>query len=134
MNKLLSVALALFIGLSSMSADAAKRMGSGKSFGKQSTNVTQNQATKPAPNATPPAAAPAQPRRPWGAMLGGLAAGLGLAWLASSLGFGEEHKNVEQHSDDVDVEQQCAKDVFVDCDFTQDLYLDHIDEKQDAGD
>ena len=90
MNKLLSVALALFIGLSSMSADAAKRMGSGKSFGKQSNNVTQNQAAKPAPNATPPAAAPAQPRRPWGAMLGGLAAGLGLAWLASSLGFGEE--------------------------------------------
>ena len=90
MNKLLSVALALFIGLSSMSADAAKRMGSGKSFGKQSNNVTQNQAAKPAPNATPPAAAPAQPRRPWGAMLSGLAAGLGLAWLASSLGFGEE--------------------------------------------
>ncbi|MDB5871379.1 MAG: hypothetical protein JWQ07_821, partial [Ramlibacter sp.] len=31
----------------------------------------------------------AAPRRPWGAMLGGLAAGLGLAWLAHSLGFGE---------------------------------------------
>ena len=29
------------------------------------------------------------PKRPWGAMLGGLAAGLGLAWLASSLGMGE---------------------------------------------
>jgi predicted lipid-binding transport protein (Tim44 family) len=28
-------------------------------------------------------------RSPWGAMLGGLAAGLGLAWLASSLGLGE---------------------------------------------
>jgi len=90
MNKFLSIALVLFISLTSMSADAAKRMGSGKSFGKQSNNVTQNQAAKPAPNATPPAAAPAQPRRPWGAMLGGLAAGLGLAWLASSLGFGEE--------------------------------------------
>jgi len=30
----------------------------------------------------------AAPRRPWGAMLGGLAAGLGLAWLANSLGLG----------------------------------------------
>ncbi|MDF1484259.1 Tim44-like domain-containing protein, partial [Ramlibacter sp. H39-3-26] len=28
------------------------------------------------------------PRKPWGAMLGGLAAGLGLAWLAHSLGLG----------------------------------------------
>src|SRR5665811_134922 len=37
-----------------------------------------------------PAAAPAgvAPKRPWGAMLGGLAAGLGLAWLANSLGLG----------------------------------------------
>jgi predicted lipid-binding transport protein (Tim44 family) len=30
----------------------------------------------------------AAPKKPWGAMLGGLAAGLGLAWLASSLGLG----------------------------------------------
>ncbi|MGL6204055.1 MAG: Tim44 domain-containing protein, partial [Giesbergeria sp.] len=29
------------------------------------------------------------PKKPWGAMLGGLAAGLGLAWLAHSLGMGE---------------------------------------------
>jgi len=69
-------------------------MGSGKSFGKQSNNVSQTQGVKPAQNATPatpatpPAAAPQS--RPWGAMLGGLAAGLGLAWLASSMGFGEE--------------------------------------------
>ncbi len=79
----------------------AKRMGGGKSVGKQSSNVTQNQQAAPAapaaaPNAaaaarpaTPPAAA-AAPKRPWGAMLGGLAAGLGLAWLASSLGLGAE--------------------------------------------
>ncbi len=76
----------------------AKRMGGGKSVGKQSSNVTQNQATPAAPAvapnaaaaakpATPPAAA-AAPKRPWGAMLGGLAAGLGLAWLANSLGLG----------------------------------------------
>jgi len=44
-----------------------------------------NAAAKPAPAAP----APAAPRRPWGAMLGGLAAGLGLAWLAHSMGMGE---------------------------------------------
>jgi len=79
-------------------AEAAKRFGGGLSFGKQSSNVTQRQAA-PAPAAptqaaatkSPATAAPtaAAPKRPWGAMLGGLAAGLGLAWLASSLGMGE---------------------------------------------
>jgi predicted lipid-binding transport protein (Tim44 family) len=102
MTKLLSmlVVCAMVLG----SADAmAKRMGGGKSFGKQSNQVTQREATPPSNNAAPAApanasaatnrpanAAPAaQPSRPWGAMLGGLAAGLGLAWLASSLGLGE---------------------------------------------
>ena len=92
--KLWAVGLALAVALLGGNAEAAKRMGGGKSFGKQSNNVTQQQAP-----ATPSqgvgnagagkqAAAPA-PSRPWGAMLGGLAAGLGLAWLASSLGMGE---------------------------------------------
>jgi predicted lipid-binding transport protein (Tim44 family) len=89
--------LAAVLTLGSVSAEAAKRLGGGRSFGKQSDNVTQREATpKPpanagaqAPNAgAAGAAAPA--RKPWGAMLGGIAAGLGLAWLASSLGFGEE--------------------------------------------
>lgn len=80
----------------------AKRLGGGLSFGKQSGNVTQRSSTPPAqqaapaptqnaaarPAATSTAAAPA-PKRAWGGMLGGLAAGLGLAWLASSLGLGE---------------------------------------------
>ncbi|MFM7697274.1 MAG: Tim44 domain-containing protein [Limnohabitans sp.] len=93
--KFISVVLALFMAMASMHADAARRMGGGKSFGQQSGNVTQREATRPAPGATPnapPATAPAAaaPRRPWGAMLGGLAAGLGLAWLAHSLGFGAE--------------------------------------------
>ena len=92
-----TMSLALFAG----QADAAKRFGSGKSFGQQSGNVTQRQAS-PAPAAPQqgaanaatnnPAASPAAalaPKKPWGAMLGGLAAGLGLAWLASSLGLGE---------------------------------------------
>jgi predicted lipid-binding transport protein (Tim44 family) len=89
--------LAAVLTLGSVSAEAAKRLGGGRSVGKQSDNVTQREATpKPpanagaqAPNAAAAgAAAPA--RKPWGAMLGGIAAGLGLAWLASSLGFGEE--------------------------------------------
>ena len=88
-----SAVFAVTLVLSGTPAEA-KRMGGGGSFGKQSSNVTQrqapangaNQAAKPAtPAATPAAAAP---KKPWGAMLGGLAAGLGLAWLASSLGLG----------------------------------------------
>jgi predicted lipid-binding transport protein (Tim44 family) len=90
------------MALGGMNAEAAKRLGGGMSFGKQSSNVTQrgtapaapvapsqgvNNAAKPMPPAAAPAATPA--RRPWGAMLGGLAAGLGLAWLAHSLGMGE---------------------------------------------
>lgn len=94
--KFWSLVLAVFLVLAGVNAEAAKRMGGGKSFGQQSGNVTQRQAA-PAQGATnsaakpaTPAAAPAvAPKRPWGAMLGGLAAGLGLAWLASSLGFGE---------------------------------------------
>jgi predicted lipid-binding transport protein (Tim44 family) len=91
---ILSAVFAVTLGLSGTAADA-KRMGGGSSFGKQSSNVTQrqapangaNSATNSAAKPATPAAAPA-PKRPWGAMLGGLAAGLGLAWLASSLGMG----------------------------------------------
>ncbi|OZA98083.1 MAG: transporter, partial [Polaromonas sp. 39-63-203] len=93
----LTAVLAVTLALAGADAQA-KRMGGGKSVGKQSSNVTQREATPGGANsaataakpATPPAAgaAPAAPKRPWGAMLGGLAAGLGLAWLASSLGLG----------------------------------------------
>jgi predicted lipid-binding transport protein (Tim44 family) len=92
--------MAASLALVSFDADAAKRLGGGKSVGKQSNNVTQQQAAPAAPSAAPGAAAAAKPavagtaaaaapKKPWGAMLGGLAAGLGLAWLASSLGLGE---------------------------------------------
>ena len=89
----LTAVLAVTLSLAGQDAEA-KRLGGGKSVGKQSPNVTQREATpggansaaKPAAPAA--AAAPAAPKRPWGAMLGGLAAGLGLAWLASSLGLG----------------------------------------------
>jgi predicted lipid-binding transport protein (Tim44 family) len=90
-SAILAVALTATLAFSGGAADA-KRLGGGNSAGKQSSNVTQResggsaaQAAKPAAPAAAPAAAP---KKPWGAMLGGLAAGLGLAWLASSLGLG----------------------------------------------
>ncbi|AMM23792.1 Tim44 domain-containing protein [Variovorax sp. PAMC 28711] len=106
MSKLMVSLLTVALLLGGVSAEA-KRMGGGGSFGRQSPNVTQRQATPPAaPNqvapqnaaaAKPGAAAPAAaaaPKRPWGAMLGGLAAGLGLAWLAHSLGLGAAFGNI----------------------------------------
>lgn len=102
MKKLWASIFVIAMAFTSMHAEAAKRLGGGKSVGQQSSNVTQREAVKPAPAATPaqnaaptaPAAAPAaaQPKKSWGmgGMLGGLAAGLGLAWLAHSLGFGAE--------------------------------------------
>lgn len=97
--KIWTILLATALALSSINAEAARRLGGGKSIGKQSSNVTQREATPAAPaapsqgmsNAAPkptPAAPPVAAKRPWGAMLGGLAAGLGLAWLAHSLGLG----------------------------------------------
>lgn len=87
--KFLSVIMVMVM-LAATSSDAwAKRLGGGGSFGQQSTNV--NRSAPPAQNVNRPATTPNNPAqsRPWGAMLGGLAAGLGLAWLASTLGFGE---------------------------------------------
>lgn len=92
MKKLITMVLVTMMAFAGVSAEAAKRMGGGKSAGQQSSNVTKKQAAPPA-QATPPQAAPA-PRAPWGAMLGGLAAGLGLAWLASSLGLGAAFGNI----------------------------------------
>ncbi len=110
MMKLWSVVLVAMLAFAHADADA-RRMGGGKSMGKQSSNVTQRDAATPpatpgapAQNATnaaaaKPAAAAAAPaaaaaKKPWGAMLGGLAAGLGLAWLAHSLGLGEGFANI----------------------------------------
>ena len=91
--------LALSLMLVSVQAEA-KRLGGGASMGRQSANVTQRQAAPVAPaqgvtnNAAArpatPAPATAAPKRAWGGILGGLAAGLGLAWLAHSLGLGAE--------------------------------------------
>ena len=96
-----------FASLALVAVEAeARRLGGGKSFGRQSSTVTERSATPaPAPqgqSAAPaqqvqpsaarpsPGAQPAQPARSrWMAPLAGLAAGLGLAALANYLGFGE---------------------------------------------
>lgn len=97
-----------------LDAEAQRRFGSGRNLGKQSPTVQQRQATPPAQTpqqqATPPAGQQAAPatqqapsaaaaragapaaaaaRSPWRGALMGLAAGLGIAALASWLGLGE---------------------------------------------
>ena len=92
MKRVLSL-LALVFGLGlatiAMDADAAKRIGSGKSLGtqRQTTPNKAPAAATPAPAATPAAAA--SPSRSWLGPVAGLAAGLGLAALASHLGLGD---------------------------------------------
>ncbi|TFZ03054.1 Tim44 domain-containing protein [Ramlibacter henchirensis] len=111
--KLWTAVLASMLVFASVDADAARRLGGGSSIGRQSGNVTQRDAARPAQQQPPanntatqqqpgqpaqaaqarpgtPAAAPQAAGSRWGGMLGGLAAGLGLAWLAHALGFGPE--------------------------------------------
>lgn len=107
MKKILSTTLCALMILSSVSMDAeAKRLGGGsKSVGMQRESVMQRQATPSAPASQPAARPqqmqqqPAQPmsqpqpmaqKRSWLGPLAGLAAGIGLAALASHFGFGEE--------------------------------------------
>ena len=88
---------ALAVGLTMAVGNAeAARVGGGKSFGMQRQMAP---VSKPAPTAAPApsaagAATAAQPRRSWVGPLAGLAAGLGLAALASHFGFGEELANM----------------------------------------
>lgn len=88
---LLSVVFAFGLTSVAMDAEAAKRMGSGKSMG------TQRQAAPDKAPAQTAAAAPAAgtaaaaaPSRSWMGPVAGLAAGLGLMALASHFGFGDE--------------------------------------------
>lgn len=105
--KLWTVLLAGVLALGAIDAEAARRLGGGGSFGRQSPNVTQRQATPPpaAPNtaqqrnatqqpATAPNAAAQTQRRGFGGLFAGLAAGLGLAWLANALGLGPMFANI----------------------------------------
>ncbi len=93
--KVWSVILACAIALVSQHV-WAKRLGGGTSVGKQSANVTQRSGpdaakapSSGAASSVPVAGQAATASRPWVGVLGGIAAGLGLAWLASSLGGGE---------------------------------------------
>jgi predicted lipid-binding transport protein (Tim44 family) len=111
MNKWLAAVIVGAIAASiALDADAQRRFGGGRNLGRQSAPVQQRQATPPAqppqqqgapaqpgaqqaaptkaPAAGAPAAAP-RPASPWRGALMGLAAGLGIAALASWLGFGE---------------------------------------------
>ena len=95
MKRLLSVLAVVFaVGLSTVStqAEAAKRMGSGKSMGTQRQAVQEKAPAAPTAATAAPAAgaAAAAPSRSWMGPVAGLAAGLGLAALASHMGFGDE--------------------------------------------
>lgn len=100
MKKLLSLLAVVFmLGLStvSMDAEAARRLGGGKSLGMQRQATPPAKAPDAAPSAAPAAGAAgaaAAPKRNWMGPVAGLAAGLGLAALASHLGFGEELANL----------------------------------------
>ncbi|AKM31202.1 hypothetical protein AB870_15345 [Pandoraea faecigallinarum] len=106
-NKLLLgvVAGVMAVGMTIADADA-KRVGGGRSIGKQSNTVTQRQATPQQPAQAAPGAAPAQaapaaagagaagaaaaakPANRWLGPIAGLAAGLGIAALLSHFGMG----------------------------------------------
>jgi len=107
---MMAVVLTLGLTLGVGDAEAAKRLGGGKSSGMQrqtavadkpaaasgqapTAPAASNMAAKPAATA-PAAAAAAQPKRSWMGPIAGLAAGLGLAALASHLGFGEGLANM----------------------------------------
>lgn len=66
----------------------AKRMGGGKSLGRQNSGLLQRQQATPAPAAAPTPVAGARPASRWGGMLAGLAAGIGLAALFHAFGLG----------------------------------------------
>jgi predicted lipid-binding transport protein (Tim44 family) len=109
----IAVVVASSLGLSSAEA---KRAGSGRDVGRQAPANTIQRSTTPATPATTPGAAPGTPAAPaspaaaaprpatpapaaaparnrWLGPIAGLAAGLGLAALASHFGFGEQLAN-----------------------------------------
>ena len=103
------IAMVLAIGMTAALDAEAKRLGGGKSAGmqRQSTTAPATPAgagphapAQGAPAAASPAAtgaaatAAAAPKRSWMGPIAGLAAGLGLAALASHLGFGEALANM----------------------------------------
>lgn len=106
MNRFLAVSLAALLAFALPVHDAeAKRLGSGGMKRNTPTQTTPStppaqqpaapQQAAPAKPAAQPGAAPAAaPKRSWMGPLAGLAAGLGLAALASHFGFGEGLANI----------------------------------------
>ena len=95
---ILALALTLGFTMPVSDAEAAQRLGGGKSAGMQrqmgtpdkSPNATAVPAQAASAKAPVAGAAAAAPRSSWMGPLAGLAAGIGLAALASHFGFGEE--------------------------------------------
>lgn len=111
MKKALALfAVVLSIGMTAALDAEAKRLGGGKSGGMQRQNISAPAkpaggaqgapgqaapvAGSPAVAGAPAVAAAAAPKRNWMGPVAGLAAGLGLAALASHLGFGEALANM----------------------------------------
>ena len=105
MRKTLALfAVVLSLGLTAGFDAEAKRLGGGKSSGMQRQSVTAPPANTPgAPTQAAPAAgaaaaaapaAAAATKRSWMGPLAGIAAGLGIAALASHFGFGEALANI----------------------------------------
>lgn len=108
MKRLMLVMTMVLIGVMSAGGDAeARRLGGGLSSGMKRTapapapkppaqapQSTPAQNAAPTAAAAPAAAAATPPKRSWMGPVAGLAAGLGLAALASHFGFGEELANV----------------------------------------
>jgi predicted lipid-binding transport protein (Tim44 family) len=103
MKNFVLMAAALVLGFTLQIGDAeAKRLGGGSSSGMQRQSVAPSNTHQAAPAQAPhqaaapgAAAAPqAQPKRSWMGPLAGLAAGIGLAALASHFGFGEGMANM----------------------------------------
>lgn len=92
MKRILLTVFALVLSVGVMLPEAeAKRLGGGKSSGIQRSATPQAAATPPASSAV---AGQAAKKNSWLGPVAGLAAGLGLAALASSLGLGEEFGNI----------------------------------------
>ena len=99
---LLAVLLTFGLAFVPQDSEAAKRLGGGKSSGIQRQAIAPDKGSSAKPTDAPTAATPAakgqppatpaqaQPSRSWAGPLAGLAAGLGLAALASYFGFGQQ--------------------------------------------
>ncbi|HJU99034.1 MAG TPA: Tim44-like domain-containing protein [Burkholderiaceae bacterium] len=99
MKKILVGAMLALSAISLMAEATARPMGGGRTFGRQSQNVSRmapapaptapRQAAAPAPApVAPPAALPPKPASPWKGILGGALLGLGMGALMSHFGMG----------------------------------------------